>query len=134
MDAYLSSLIQELNEAMSAETKPHLIKLDVETGMQIATDKAVSVGVMVTELVTNAYKYAYPDNAEGDILVALRTIDRDRLVLSVQDEGIGWREGAKPKGTGVGTRVIKAMAGNLKGTLIYDDRPVGTRVVVEFAA
>jgi two-component sensor histidine kinase len=89
---------------------------------------------MVTELVTNAYKYAYPDNAEGDILVALRTIDRDRLVLSVQDEGIGWREGAKPKGTGVGTRVIKAMAGNLKGTLIYDDRPVGTRVVVEFAA
>jgi two-component sensor histidine kinase len=134
MDAYLSSLIQELNEAMSAETKPHLIKLDVETGMQIATDKAVSVGVMVTELVTNAYKYAYPDNAEGDILVALRTIDRDRLVLSLQDECIGWREGAKPKGTGVGTRVIKAMAGNLKGTLIYDDRPVGTRVVVEFAA
>jgi DNA-binding response OmpR family regulator len=52
MDAYLSSLVQELNEAMNAEAKPHLVTLDVETGMQVATDKAVSIGVVVTPIPT----------------------------------------------------------------------------------
>jgi two-component sensor histidine kinase len=132
MDAYLGNLVQELNDAMNAEAKSHLIKLDVETGMQVATDKAVSVGVVVTELVTNAYKYAYPEGVRGDIRAALHRVDADRLVLSVEDDGVGWSDDAKPKGTGVGTRIIKAMATNLKASLSYDESHKGTRVVMEF--
>jgi two-component sensor histidine kinase len=134
MDAYLSNLVQELNEAMHAEAKPHLILLDVDTGMKIATDKAVSVGVVVTELVTNAYKYAYPDGVKGDIGVSLRRMGEDALRLTVADDGVGWRGDTKPKGTAVGTRIIKAMAANLKASLRFDDQHRGTRVVLEFAA
>ena len=134
MDAYIRSLVQELGAAMNAEAKQHAIALDVETGMQVATDKAVSIGVVITELVTNAYKYAYPVNAEGGIRVALRRSDPEHLVLSVEDDGIGWNGTGEPKGTGVGTRVIKAMASNLKSSLTYDVAHAGTRVVMEFAA
>jgi two-component sensor histidine kinase len=134
MDAYLSSLAQELNDAMNAEAKSHLITLDVEAGMRIATDKAVSIGVVVTELVTNAYKYAYPDATRGDIRVILQTAN-DRLRLTVEDDGIGWLNGdSAPKGTGVGTRVINAMASNLKASLAYDKNHRGTRVMMEFPA
>lgn len=134
MDAYLSSLAQELNEAMSAETKPHPILLDVETGMQVATDKAVSLGVVVTELITNAYKYAYPDGAQGNIRLMLHRAEGDRLVLRVEDDGVGWRGEDKPKGTGVGTRIIKAMAATLKASLSYDQGERGTRVIIELPA
>lgn len=134
MDAYIASLVQELGDAMNAEAKQHLIKLDVDTAMQVATDKAVSIGVVITELVTNAYKYAYPDNVTGDIRIFLRRADDTRLILTVEDDGVGWRGVGAPKGSGVGTRVIKAMASNLKASLSYDDRHAGTRVTLEFVA
>lgn len=131
MHAYLSNLAQGLDDAMGAEAKLHPIRLDIETGMQLATDKAVSIGVVVTELITNAYKYAYPGGAQGEIRLSLHRTDTDRLVLCVEDDGIGWRDDDQPKGTGVGTRIIKAMATNLKASLSYDECHRGTRVVME---
>lgn len=134
MDAYIESLVQELSEAMNAEEKHHKIALDVETQMKVPTDKAVSIGVVITELVTNAYKYAYPDDVTGSIRILLRR-SGDRLVLLVEDDGVGFSGSEDaPKGTGVGTRVIKAMASNLKATIRYDQEHAGTRVVLEFAA
>ena len=132
MDVYLRSLVQELSAAMNAEAKQHQIALDAEAGLRVATDKAVSVGVVITELVTNAYKYAYRTD-EGDIRVSLRRTGGGRVQLAVEDDGIGWTGDEAPKGTGVGSRIIKAMASSLKSSLSYDARHAGTRVVLEFA-
>jgi two-component sensor histidine kinase len=134
MDDYVSSLVQELDAAMSAEQRKHEIRLDVEAGIRIATDKAVSIGVVMTELITNAYKYAYPGKTDGDIRVALRRIDSKHMRLAVEDDGIGWTGAGEVQGTGIGSRVIKAMATNLKSTVTYDPAHSGTRVVMEFAA
>ena len=78
---------------------------------EVPTDKAVSIGVMVTELVTNAYKYAYPTARGGEIRVVLRKIE-DTLELAVEDDGVLDRRGTR-QGTGLGTRIVNALARGL---------------------
>ena len=130
MDAYLKGLVEELAAAVIAGGPERKIRLDVEP-VRMATDRAVSLGVIVTELVTNACKYAYPKDKAGEIRVALRRED-STLSLTVEDDGIGMAADANPKGTGLGTRIIRAMAASLGANHHADPSYKGTRVVLSF--
>ncbi len=128
MDAYLSGLIEELGAAMASSGHQRLIRLETDP-IQMATDRAVSLGVIVTELVTNAYKYAYPDNQPGEIRVALRRRDAG-MSLIVEDDGVGMVAGAVAKGTGLGARIIRAMASSLQSAPETDATHAGTRITL----
>ena len=132
MDAYIESLASELRVALDSMTKRHEIHLDVKSGVRVPTDKAVSVGVLINELVTNAYKYAYPSDVVGDIRVSLAANGENNYRLVVEDDGIGWRGIGDPKGTGTGSRIIHAMALGLGSQVAYDPSHTGTRVIVDF--
>ena len=132
-DAYLASLVDELQASMKASGRDHAIRLDAEP-VRLATDKAVSVGVVVTELVTNAYKYAYPPETRGEIRVALRRCDLGTLELAVEDDGVGWTGAGEPTGTGLGSRIVRAMATNLHTALVYATERRGTRASLSFQA
>jgi two-component sensor histidine kinase len=124
MDKYLSSLMSELRSSL--EHHKLSISLDVQD-IRLSSDQAVSVGMIVTELVTNAYKYAYPDGNGGSIRVSFLHSEKGKAVLAVEDDGIGWQSD-KPKGTGLGTRIVKAMATSLGTSINYVPRDNGTRV------
>ena len=100
--------------------------------MLAKTDKAISIGLIATELVTNALKYAYP-NGEGEVRVSLSST-ADRATLKVLDDGIGWNGSGTVKGTGLGSKIVRAMAKSLGTELRYDDTGGrGTQAVMELS-
>ncbi len=129
MRDYLGSLIEELTETLSCDSAPHAMRLVAEP-IRLPTDKAVSLGVIVTELVTNACKYAYPTGAGGEIRVMLRREGDDVFLLAVEDDGCGMPAEAAPKGTGLGTKLIRAMAQSLQAVVEYEPRDPGVRATL----
>jgi two-component sensor histidine kinase len=129
---YLEGLIEELRGALQGDGRVHEITVDTEE-LLLPTDQAVSLGMIVTELLTNAYKYAYPDGKSGPIRVTLKPGDGCH-VLCVEDEGIGWNgQGGSATGTGLGTKIIHSMARALGGPMEFDSEHRGTRVMLRIA-
>lgn len=124
---YLASLVEELRETLSVPGALRDIRLATQPVM-LPTDKAVALGVIVTELVTNAFKYAYRPGEPGEIRVVLRKEGENRFQLRVEDDGIGMS--GEIRGTGLGSRLIGAMANTLKSKLSYDAAPAGVHAVL----
>ncbi|MEO6217598.1 MAG: response regulator [Sphingomonas sp.] len=125
MQEYLGALVEELGETWSAEGARRILSLAADP-ICLPTDRAVSLGVIVTELVSNACKYAYPAKS-GEVRICLALDGERHFVLSVEDDGVGIVDGAKPRGTGLGTRLIRAMAQSLQTAIEYDPGHNGVR-------
>ena len=126
MDEYLAAIVEELEETWSTPTAPRSIKLAAEP-IQLHPDKAVSLGIIVNELVSNACKYAYGRDCAGEVRVQLSKADERRFSLCVEDDGIGIADGDQPKGSGLGSRLVLAMAKSLSAEFGYDPHHSGVR-------
>lgn len=139
MADYLTALIDELRAAYPAEGDGAR-RLALETDpIRVSTDQAVSLGIIVNELVANACKYAYPAHQTGDVRISLKRDAHDLVVLTVEDDGCGFPAGAvlgeaPIKGTGLGARVIGAMASSLRSKIDFDPNHSGVRAQVRFSA
>ncbi|WP_246734703.1 histidine kinase dimerization/phosphoacceptor domain -containing protein [Chelativorans sp. ZYF759] len=114
LDDLLTSLGPEWNASVVRDLEPIMIK----------TDRAVSLGLILTELVINANKYAY-GGAAGPLRVVLAD-DDDGMRLCVIDQG----GGRKSTGRGFGSRMIEVLVSQLGGTLDYLDNRPGTNAVL----
>jgi len=132
MAAYLAALVGELEESWAGTGPSRRLRLSAEP-VRLDTDRAVSLGVIVNELITNACKYAYPSGQEGEVRVILAREGERGLRLTVEDDGRGLAPGRPPEGTGLGGRVIRAMAESLGSAIQYDPGYAGVRASLRLA-
>ena len=132
LDDYLESLLGELQSSMHDDARPHTIVRLIEP-VQLPTDKVVPLGLIVSELVTNAFKYAYANGNAGEIRVSVSRSSGDIIELVVEDDGDGFDLDAPAKGTGLGTKILGAMAATMGAELAYDrSYSTGTRAHITF--
>jgi two-component sensor histidine kinase len=118
---YLDELCSDVRESMDSAWKTHFVTNFAP--VLISTDRALNVGLVLTELIINANKYAY-SGQPGPLTISLEQRAKD-FHLVVSDRGQ-----ADPKiGQGFGTRMIKAMVARLAGTIEYSDNQPGLRVL-----
>ena len=130
MDEYLYGLMDELSKSIGPDDGSPRLILEAAP-LSVSTDQAVSLGVIVTELVTNAVKYAYAPGQGGEIRIHMKPDGDGRAVLTVEDDGPGLGLG-KPKGTGLGGKIISAMASGLRSGVEYDGAHKGVRAQLVF--
>ncbi len=139
MDQYLAGLVEELRRTAGTGDGGCRIELAAEP-VRVETDKAVPIGLIVNELVTNALKYAYPAGTPnggpaGSIRIALRRPRDDLVRLVVEDDGVGLPEQPAPaRGSGLGSTIVSAMAQSVRATVELDRSHRGTRFVVNMTA
>lgn len=132
IDKYLLAMAEELQASVLAADQGHKIEVAAEP-LKIAPDQAVSVGVIVNELITNALKYAFPNGADGIIKISVEQAADGSAVLTVEDNGVGYTgEASAPKGTGLGGLIIGAMAKTLHGSVEKQPAEAGARIVLTF--
>lgn len=133
LGSYLNNLGEELIAVIGGDYTNAELKIMSDADIRLPTDRAISLAVIVTELVTNAFKYAYPQDQAGEIRVILRKGEGDKVIIVVEDDGIGWTGAGERKGSGLGTRIITAMARGLDGTFKYESGQNGTRARLDFS-
>jgi two-component sensor histidine kinase len=120
---YLRQIIGDLEPAVA----PCKIELDAPKEIQFAADRAILLGLILNELVSNAGKYAYPDCPGGSIWVRLAQPDNNSVLVSVRDEGVGLPLGFDSTASkGLGTRLVNALTKQLSAKLTRPMSPIGT--------
>jgi PAS domain S-box-containing protein len=122
---YLNGLCRDLIASVYKDGDAFImLKTDIESEL-LPTDRAIPIGLIVNELVTNAVKYGFPDEAQGTVTVTLKRVSGE-LRLTVADDG----QGFDPRRTdsGLGGRLVHAFAKQLGGQVERESTSQGTAV------
>ncbi len=127
---YFTELCASIGASMIRDHTRMTLTADID-GSSVPAEISVSLGLIVTELVINALKHAFPENREGQIRVSYRTTGTGWR-LAVTDDGVGMSHAqAEPK-IGLGTSIVGALSSQLGGKLVVTSAPSGT--VVDISA
>ena len=126
----LDEFMNELCERFASVGPKHRFTWDVAPIM-ISADRAITLGLLANELITNIYKYAYPDGS-GELSLTIHPHDEMRLCLVVIDHGVGLPDGAQDTAQGMGMKVIASLARQLNGEAKWESAEPGTRFTLSF--
>jgi two-component sensor histidine kinase len=130
-DDYLPRLSQRLFKAYRAPSDRLTLRVYAEP-VSLAVQMAIACGLLITELVTNSFKHAFPDGRVGEIHMTLRRDPAGVCVLTVGDTGVGLPEGLDVRATeSLGWQLVCLLTEQLRGTIELEGHG-GTTVTITF--
>jgi PAS domain S-box-containing protein len=133
-DIDFTQYIHQIAGAIMESNAPENVRLDLKLENSVVpVNTALSVGLVVNELITNAFKYAFAGRAEGRITVRCMRNGAECLV-SVEDDGVGLPEGTTwPVRGKIGELMVRSLVENTKAQFEVVSRPgAGTQVTMRF--
>jgi two-component sensor histidine kinase len=126
---YFHDLCNSIGASMIGDPDRLSLTTDVDDSV-VDADTSVSLGLIVTELVINALKHAFPGRTQkGTIKVGYKS-NGDAWTLVVADDGIGMAKDGEDRKPGLGTGIVEALAGQLGAVVTITDQEPGTQVSV----
>jgi two-component system, sensor histidine kinase PdtaS len=125
---YFTALCDSIGASMIRDHNQMSLDVSVDDSTSTA-DVSVSLGLIVTELVINALKHAFPDDRGGKIKVGYRS-HGPNWTLSVTDNGIGMPKDAATTKAGLGTSIVQALSAQMQATIDIADAGPGTTVSI----
>ncbi|HET6971244.1 MAG TPA: ATP-binding protein, partial [Phenylobacterium sp.] len=126
---YLDQLCSSIGASMIQDPEQIALTVDADDSV-VSSDVSISLGLIVTELVINALRHAFPKHRRGSIRVAYASTT-DSWALSVTDDGVGLPVvGETPKPGGLGTSIIEALSRQLSATVSIQPGHPGVAVRV----
>jgi len=133
LPSYLTKLCETLAQSMIGDSRPISLKVEADAGSALSRD-AVSIGLVVTELVMNALKHAFPDAKPDAAIVVSYKVAGPDWKLTISDNGIGKPDvSAGDTKPGLGTGLVKALTRQLDAVVDIESGPRGTAVSITHA-
>ena len=127
---YLRDMAGETLRSLDANGRIEM-SVDVEAGIILPLTQAVPLALVVSELVTNAVKYAFAGREKGHLSVTLRCNPKSARI-GVADDGVGLPEGFDPKRSGgLGMKIVTSLVRQVRGELTLENAEPGTRALIE---
>lgn len=125
---YITELITYLVHAYGYHEKEMQLDLQLEP-VQVDIDKAIPVGLIINELISNAFKHAYVDHPSPGLAVGLKQEGKGALSIDIRDNGYGHRPAAETRGDSFGLKLVNMLMSQLRGK--YEVRTQqGTRYIL----
>ncbi|MEP2278057.1 histidine kinase dimerization/phosphoacceptor domain -containing protein [Maribacter sp.] len=133
MQGYIESLINSIQSVYKKGGHNINITIDAE-GVELDIDRAIPFGLILNELVSNSFKYAFPiDDSDGKIYIHLRKIAGQEGFFEYTDNGIGLPEDSEERASSsMGIRLMSRLANQLQTSLNTDKTQEGVRFWFNF--
>jgi two-component sensor histidine kinase len=115
IETYLKELVAYLSEMFAGQSKNIEIEVDAHE-IEFDIDTAIPLGLIVNELVSNAYKYAFDNQQQGKVQIKVKALNKTDYELNVKDNGKGLPDNFDPaKSKSLGLKLVKILSKQLRG-------------------
>jgi two-component sensor histidine kinase len=114
IENYLLQLTARLSDMFTGENKKITVSVDA-ANINFDIDTAIPLGLIVNELVSNAYKYAFEKTASGKIDITIKPVNEIEYELTVADNGKGIADYNPEKSNSLGLKLVKILSRQLRG-------------------
>jgi two-component sensor histidine kinase len=123
IDEYLRQLVSSISDSFDTGKCSVFFEINTDPSIQLNIDIAIPFGLILNELITNSFKYAFTGKSIGKIQVYLFKIENDQYKFTFKDDGIGLPFDYKEKAThSLGLELIEMLVQQLNGTLVIENQ------------